>query len=169
MGVNLIASCGMTLPYVNIASESKNRAFRGPAVLPAAGATGCAFSPDGSKLAVAHNSTPYVTIYNTSDWTIARSELSLTSDQRCVAFVIAGAIIIRGSVRDINNDPASRKVRVYERSTGDLCASTASAPVTGDYEVKVYEGDVDYDVQFMAADGESLNDLFYARTRASAL
>ena len=45
-------------------------------------------------------------------------------------------------------------------------SATASSAVTGEYEVAVYQGDVDYDVQFLAANGEQLNDLFFARTRA---
>ena len=37
-------------------------------VLPPNTATGCAFSPDGTLLAVAHYSSPHITIYNTSTW-----------------------------------------------------------------------------------------------------
>ena len=87
---------------------------------------------------------------------------------RAVAFHATAQQIIRGSVRDVDNNPAARTVRIYERSTGELCATTTSDPVTGDYSAKVYEGDVDYDAQFLAASGELLNDLFFARVRAGA-
>ena len=66
----------------------------------------------------------------------------------------------------LHNNPAARTVRIYERSTGELCATTTSDPVTGDYSAKVYEGDVDYDAHFLTAPGELLNDLFFARVRA---
>jgi len=39
-----------------------------PGTLPASSGNGAAFNHDGSLLAVAHSTSPYVTIYNTSDW-----------------------------------------------------------------------------------------------------
>lgn len=67
-------------------------------------------------------------------------------------------------MRDINGLVASRKVRAYVRSSGDKCAETTSSAIDGTYALKVYEGDVDYDIQFMADPSENLNDLFFART-----
>ena len=162
----LMASCGDSPPYMQLRDEVKDRQLPSPAVLPTGIAFGCAFSPDGSKLAVAHNTSPYIAIYNTADWSSRPASLFVFGDQRHVAFSAVGKLVVRGSVRDIDNNPAARRVRVHERSTGDLCADTTSSAVTGEYEVAVYQGDVDYDVQFLTADGEQLNDLFFARTRA---
>lgn len=39
-----------------------------PATLPTGNATGAAYSPDGSLLAITHGTSPRVTIYNTADW-----------------------------------------------------------------------------------------------------
>ena len=88
----------------------------------------------------------------------------VTGTLRAVSFVAAGALTIQGEVRDIDGLVASRKVRAYVRSSGDKCAETVSSAIDGTYELKVYEGDVEYDVQFMVDPLENLNDLFYART-----
>ena len=153
-------------PYITIYNTADWSKLPNPSVLPPSTGNGCAFSPDGSKLAVAHNGAPYITIYNTAGWSSRPASFFPLGDQRHVAFSAVGKLVVRGSVRDIDNNPAARRVRVHERSTGDLCADTTSSAVTGEYEVAVYQGDVDYDVQFLAADGEQLNDLFFARTRA---
>ena len=204
------AVCDQTTPYISIGSLSKKRLLANPAVLPASNANGCAFSPDGTKLAVAHGGSPFITVYNTSDWSKVANPATLptgtgygcafspdgtklavahanspfvtaynTSDWsttefphravsqgRAVAFVSAGALTLRGEVRDIDGYVASRRVRVYERATGELCAETVSSPVDGSYEAKVYEGNVPYDVQFMADPLENLNDLFFAKAIA---
>lgn len=68
---------------------------------------------------------------------------------------------ITGTVRDINNNPASRMVRAYDRKTGELIAQTQSQ-TDGNYRLMLPSTD-DVDVQFMAQDGELLNDLFYAK------
>lgn len=70
---------------------------------------------------------------------------------------------ITGTVRDVGNSPAARKVRAYRRSDGLLMAETMSDPATGNYTIKVND-EGPYDVQFMTASGELLNDLFYARS-----
>ena len=165
----ILAVAHANSPYITLYNEGKKRAYFLPSVLPAGTAQGCTFSPDGSKLAVAHEGSPYITIYNTSDWSkVANPSVLPAGNAYGCAFGAWGHFVIRGSVRDIDNNPAARKVRVFERSSGDLCGGTTSNPVTGDYELNVYEGDVDYDVQFMAATGELLNDLFFARVRAGA-
>ena len=153
-------------PYITIYNTSDWSKVANPAILPTGSGYGCAFSPDGSKLVVAHGSSPFVTIYNTSDWSTTEFPHRAVSQGRAVAFVSAGGLTLRGEVRDINGYVASRRVRVYERATGELCAETVSSPVDGSYEAKVYEGIVPYDVQFMADDLENLNDLFYARSVA---
>ncbi len=65
----LMASCGNGPTYMQLRDEAKGRQLPNPAVLPNGSGQGCAFSPDGSKLAVAHTTSPYITIYNTAKWT----------------------------------------------------------------------------------------------------
>ena len=111
-----------------------------------------------------HNYSPYITIYNTSDWSKVGDATPVSGSTIAVSFVAADALTIKGEVRDIDGLVASRKVRAYVRSSGDKCAETTSSAIDGTYELNVYEGNVEYDVQFMAAPLEDLNDLFYART-----
>lgn len=70
---------------------------------------------------------------------------------------------ITGTVRDINNNPVARVVRAHRRDTGELAAQTTSNASTGDYDLRVPDIGP-YDVQFMTAAGELLNDLFFAQT-----
>lgn len=69
---------------------------------------------------------------------------------------------IRGTVRDVSNNPVARVVRAYKRSTGEMMAQTTSNASTGDYTLKLYDAGP-YDVQFLTAEGELLNDLFFAK------
>lgn len=75
---------------------------------------------------------------------------------------------LTGTVRDINNNPASRKVRAIRRSDGLIMAETVSDAVTGDYAVVLPDAGP-YDMQFMIQPGELLNDLFYARSEPQAV
>ena len=70
---------------------------------------------------------------------------------------------ITGTVRDISNNPVARVVRAYRRSNGDLLAQTTSDAATGNYDLRVPDLGP-FDVQFMTAAGELLNDLFFAQT-----
>ena len=70
---------------------------------------------------------------------------------------------ITGTVRDISNNPVARVVRAHRRDTGELAAQTTSSASTGNYDLRVPDIGP-YDVQFMTAAGELLNDLFYAQT-----
>ena len=151
-------------PFVTIYNTSDWSKVANPVTLPPNTGNGCAFSPNGALLAVAHASSPYITIYNTSDWSKVEDTRPVTGTLRAVSFVAAGALTIKGEVRDIDGLVASRRVRVYVRSSGDKCAETTSSAIDGTYELKVYEGNVEYDVQFMADPLEDLNDLFFART-----
>jgi predicted polyphosphate/ATP-dependent NAD kinase len=167
----LIALGGDSVPNFAIASVSKRKQLPVTGGNPPNIVFGVAFSPDGTLCAVVHNAAPYLTVYNVSDWTKVPSPfavLPVNNILRAVAFLAPPARIIRGNVRDIDGDLVSRRVRVYDRTDGALCGSTTSDPITGEYEVLLYEGDVEYDVQFMAADGENLNDLIYARTQSGA-
>ena len=163
-----IVAAGDAAPYLTRASWSKQKQLAISSNHPNSG-NGVSFSPDGSLCAVAHNSSPHLTVYNTSDWSKVEhpfSVLPASATLRAVAFHAPSHSVIRGSVRDVDNNPAARTVRIYERSTGEICSTTTSDPVTGDYSAKVYEGDVDYDAHFLTAPGELLNDLFFARVRA---
>ena len=163
-----IVAAGDAAPYLTRASWSKQKQLAISSNPPGQG-YGVSFSPDGSLCAVAHTNPPNLTIYNTSDWSKVEhpfAVLPASANLRAVAFHAPSPSVIRGSVRDVDNNPAARTVRIYERSTGEICATTTSDPVTGDYSAKVYEGDVDYDAHFLTAPGELLNDLFFARVRA---
>lgn len=70
---------------------------------------------------------------------------------------------IAGTVRDISNNPVARVVRAHRRSDGELVAQTTSDANTGNYDLRVPDIGP-FDVQFMTAAGELLNDLFYAQT-----
>ena len=158
-------------PNITIYNTSTWAKLAGPSVLPPSAAYGCAFSPDGALLAVAHTSYPYVTVYNTSTWAV-KPEYSLAgSDARAVSFWHSPAYRIRGTVRDKDGKLVSRTVRAHRRSDGMLVAQTVSDAVTGGYGLRVYPDNPaeEYDVQFLAAPGELLNDLIYARTTAEAV
>jgi WD40 repeat protein len=160
----LLAVAHAGSPFVTIYNTSDWSKVANPAQLPTNTGYGCAFSPDGALLAVAHASGPGITIYNTSDWSTTDRVVPMHGTLRAVSFSATGALTIKGEVRDIDGLVASRKVRAYVRSSGDLCAETTSSAIDGTYELKVYEGNVEYDIQFMADPLENLNDLFYART-----
>ena len=165
-----IVAAGDAAPYLTRASWSKQKQLAISSDLPNTG-NGVSFSPDGSLCAVAHANSPFLTVYNTSNWSKVEhpfAVLPASTNLRAVAFHAPSHSVIRGSVRDVDNNPAARTVRIYERSTGEICATTTSDPVTGGYSAKVYEGDVDYDAHFLTAPGELLNDLFFARVRAGA-
>ncbi len=151
-------------PFITIYNTSNWSKVANPTSLPTNNANGCAFSPDGAFLAVAHASSPFITTYNTSDWSKAEDVVPAYGNLRAVSFCAAGELTIKGEVRDIDGLVASRKVRAYVRSSGDKCAETTSSAIDGTYELKVYEGDVEYDIQFLADPLENLNDLFFART-----
>ncbi|QLI49417.1 hypothetical protein vBPaeMUSP18_23 [Pseudomonas phage vB_PaeM_USP_18] len=75
---------------------------------------------------------------------------------------------INGTVRDIDNLPAARRVIAFHREGGYMAASTMSDPSTGDYELIVENTDL-HDVQFRVEEGELLNDLFFARVEPEAV
>lgn len=132
------------------------------------------FSPAGDKLLVAHK-------YGTFVSEVDAASGVMTSPPSCMPRVptdpwgngrATGATYlaasgparrVSGNVRDIDGTLVQRIVRAYDRSDGALCAETLSDPTTGAYELVLWEGDIEYDVQFLALPSESLNDLFYAR------
>lgn len=75
---------------------------------------------------------------------------------------------ITGTVRDIDNNPAQRRVIAINRAGEYVSAATMSSASTGDYELFVENTGL-HDVQFRISDGELLNDLFYARVEPEAV
>lgn len=88
-------------------------------------------------------------------------------DRTLFAWSVSMAIIqknhyqLAGSVRDVDNQPAARVIRAFERSTGRLMGQTVSNAVTGNYLLLLPDAGP-YDVQFLTEEGELLNDLFFA-------
>ena len=158
-------------PYITIYSTSTWTKLANPSVLPANIANGCAFSPDGTLLAVAHYNSPYITIYNTSTWVVVPGFSLISTDAKAVSFGHTQTHRIRGTVRDKDGNLVSRAVRAHRRSDGALVAQAVSDVVTGEYELFVYPDSPaeSYDVQFLTAPGELLNDLIYARTTGEAV
>ena len=72
-----------------------------------------------------------------------------------------GAGKITGTVRDVDNNPAIRKIVARHREHGYTSAVTHS-DAAGNYSM-IVQNTEPHDVQFMAAPGEQLNDLFFAR------
>ena len=167
----LLAVSHNSSPYITIYNTSTWAKLANPSTLPTGNATGCAFSPYGSLLAVAHYSSPYITVYNTSTWAAESGFSLMSSDAKAVSFGATPAHRIRGTVRDKDGDLVSRTIRVHRRSDGALVAQTVSNAITGEYELLVYPDSpaTPYDVQFLAAPGELLNDLIYARTTGEAV
>lgn len=129
---------------------------------------GIAFSPDGKLMAAAHgNSSPkYVTLFDTEDWTKIDNPFAVATTGNPgydVAFYASPARTVTGNVRDFDGDLVQRRIRAYDRRDGSICGETLSDPTTGEYELRLHEGDIEYDIQFMALDSDPLNDLFYAR------
>ncbi|WEM34249.1 hypothetical protein [Xanthomonas phage X1] len=95
---------------------------------------------------------------------------SSTGTSCALMIVSAKTGTITGTVRDVNNNPAARKIRAYRRSDGLLVAETTSDGTTGNYTIITPTSDTEaYDVQFVTNNGELLNDLFYARTTPAAV
>ena len=155
-------------PNITIYNTSDWSKVTDPAQLPTSTGYGCAFSPDGSLLAVAHTESPYITTYDTSTWVVESGFSLLSTNSRAVFFGFTPVHRIRGTVRVKDGNLVSRTIRAHRRSDGVLVAQTVSAAMTGEYELLVYpDNPADaYDVQFLVAPGELLNDLIYARTTA---
>ena len=167
--------------HMKVYNTSTWATVSGTPTLPGQG-NSVAYSPDGAYVLVG---TTYVTgtprpvrAYSTSSWADTTSgplgnllaAASCNSNSLAVAFSTPTLRYIRGSVRDVSNSPVARTVRVLARPSGALVATTVSNGATGDFEVAIPAGASDeFDVQFLAASGELLNDLFYARVTTSAI
>lgn len=113
-----------------------------------------------------HNATHRtISVYRLSDYTFDEVETGAFTQYQgdIMDFVVIKKNTgkITGQVRDVNNSPASRTVRAFDRKTGQIVAQTVS-DTTGNYQLNLPTTD-DVDVQFMAQDGDNLNDLFYAK------
>lgn len=80
-----------------------------------------------------------------------------------ITFTDPDARKISGFVTDKDGEPAARNITAYVRDTKRVAGRAVSDAITGAYEILVYDGDVEYDIQFEIADGEPLNDIFFAR------
>lgn len=96
------------------------------------------------------------------------SNVTSTPSPQSLVIVERDTARINGTVRDIGNLPAARRVVAFHREGGYMAASTMSDPSTGDYELIVENTDL-HDVQFRAEEGELLNDLFFARVEPEAV
>lgn len=137
------------------------------------------FSPTGTKLLVAHNYGTFVSEVDVASGVMTsppscmpRVPIDPSGNGRATAATYLAASgsarRVYGNVRDIDGTLVQRIVRAYDRSDGALCAQALSDAVTGDYELVLWEGDIEYDVQFLALPGENLNDLFYAKVASGA-
>ena len=165
---SLLAVTHNSSPFITIYDTDTRTKLANPSTLPSSAAYGCAFSPDGRLLAVAYITSPFITFYDTDTWAVEPVFSMVYAGAKAVSFGFTPMHRIRGTVRDKDGDLVSRTVRAHRRSDGALVAQTVSAAITGEYELLVYPDHPaeEYDVQFLTAPGELLNDLIYARTTA---
>lgn len=64
-----------------------------------------------------------------------------------------------GIIRDINGNPCSREVRIYNRATGALLRTGTSDPVTGDYDLLGHPGAAELSRVILANETGLYNDL----------
>lgn len=108
-------------------------------------------------------------IYNISDFEENKElsvKLKMLSDisnynYACILHIKKETAKLKGTARGINNQPVARKVRAFRRGSGELVAETMTDERTGDFEIQLPDRER-VDVQFMAEDGELLNDLIQA-------
>lgn len=167
-GGELVASHanGSILTALDTTTWAKNASLNISSITNAV--SGVAFTGDGRHLVCSAPALAQgLVVLDAIDWSVVQTPYKRPVASTSVAVVQTGRRFIRGSVRDITNAPASRRVRVSRRADGKVVAAAKSSAVTGDFEAMVYDGDVEYDVQFLASDGEPLNDLFFARVSSS--
>jgi hypothetical protein len=78
--------------------------------------TNIAWSPDGTRLAVAHSISPYVRIYNTSDWTYASVSETPATTVGSLIFNKTGSKLICG-IHILSSNCYTENVIVYSTST----------------------------------------------------
>ena len=127
-----------------------------------------AFNAEADILALAVGASPGILLLNILTMEFLPGIATFAGATTSVAFSNPAPRYLRGPVRDIDGNPAERRVRAYNRVTKQLAGETKSDPITGDYELALYgQSDTEYDIQFLANDGELLNDLFFARATTS--
>jgi len=124
------------------------------------------FSPDAVMLAIGASSTPYVRVMDVKTWQMLPA-LQLVEtillQVTAVAFTAPQLGTVSGAIHDIDGNPAARQVRAYRRSDGMLVGRATSDATSGEYSIRLVKAQGPYDIQAMIAEGEQLNDLFYAR------
>ncbi len=133
----------------------------------------CAVDEDGNYIYFTHSKIEdrYISrIKLVPPYTLERigaAESLFASDRASMVIYKNGAGKISGTVRDIDNTPASREVLAYDRATGNLSGRTVSDALTGNYSLPTLNTKP-HDVVFRAAPGEQLNDIFFARVEPEA-
>lgn len=163
-----LAAVGQTSPMVHVWNTATytRRTIPGTTIL---ALQACAFTPDSKQLAVLgasyYGNTGGLVMFDTATWNRNLSPLGVSvRPYNDVQFWMDPPRYIRGTVRDVGGNPVARKVRAYLRTTGDIIGETTSNATTGNYELIIYRAETDLiDLQFLTADGELLNDLFFAR------
>lgn len=78
----------------------------------------------------------------------------------------SAAAILKGIIRDSNYNLLSRKIRAYSRDDGKLAGETISDPLTGLFEIKVYNTEKEYTVICYGDDDEENNAKVKDRVKA---
>lgn len=150
-------------------------AVSNPFVDPAAAVTSCVLDSVNRELILIHNalSGRYCSIISLDDPMVLvdpgdhlKSQVQAAIHKLVIVERDIGKIT--GTVRDIDNNPAQRRVMAYNRAGDYVSGSTLSNASTGNYELYVENTGL-HDVQFRIADGELLNDLFFARVEPEAV
>lgn len=136
--------------------------------------------PDASEDAVYLNHAPGTSGRTWTKWKLSNRTVYSPQPEEFRQFISAnnnpysGAAFLRttphnitGTVRDVNNSPAARVIRAFDRATGQLMAQTTSNAGTGNYTLQLFSAGP-FDVQYMAASGELLNDIMYAKATPAA-
>lgn len=99
---------------------------------------GLAFSPDGSKLAVAHGTAPYLRVYDVADWSYLDAQITAGNGRTDCIFTADGSHVITGGT----SSPHLSMFDVTDMSRVHVATSTSNIP--GGF--------------YMASDGEFIRD-----------
>ena len=81
------------------------------------------------------------------------------SDRGIMDITLMGPKTISGIITDTEGEPAARTVRVYERNTGNLIASTTSDSTSGEYTLTFMAGTDEYQCIALADESSLYNDI----------
>ena len=99
-------------------------------------AYGCSFGENSQLLAVAHNGAPYLTLVNTTDWTIKAGTPAPKEPGNLRGCAFSPSINLPSrqlEVRDANGDPAASKLMIYNAEDGGFLWELESE--NGEFEV----------------------------------